>query len=234
MNVLMVDDEPFVLEQLELLIKPVVPLWRLYTAIDSSQALELFRKINFQLVFLDIELPGRSGLEVADLLRRKNKNVEIVILTAHQDFNYAKQSINLGVSAYLTKPIIQEELNKIVERHAMDIESRDYSDIVLKALHTVHNRYNEKLTLADVGEEIHVNQSYLSRKFKNETGMSFSEHLIDYRIEKAKNLLLSHNHCTISDIADVTGFTSLHYFSTSFKKKVGLSPKQYQGMKKGG
>lgn len=231
MNILMVDDEPIVLEQLEFLIKPMCPLWNLYSAMDSIQALELSKNIDFQLAFVDIELPGKSGLELAKELKKFNNQLEIIILTAHQDFEYAKQSIKIGVSEYLTKPIIKDELKGAVERHTNDIELKEYSEMIRKALNIIHKRYKEKTALGDVANDIHVNTSYLSRKFKEETDISFSEYLTNYRIEMAKNLLLSHNRYSISDVAEGTGFNSLHYFSSSFKKQVGMSPKQYQAMK---
>ncbi|MFD1037297.1 AraC family transcriptional regulator [Virgibacillus byunsanensis] len=231
MNILMVDDEPIELEQLEFLIKPMIPLWNLYTAIDSIQALELSKSIDFQLAFVDIELPGKSGLELAKELKKVNEQLVIIILTAHQDFEYAKQSIKIGVSEYLTKPIIKDELKNVLEHHTNDIQTKEYSPMILKTLNMIHKSYKDKINLEDVANHIHVNISYLSRKFKAETDTSFSEYLTKFRIEMAKTLLLSHNRYSISDVAEKTGFNSLHYFSSSFRKQVGMSPKQYQEMK---
>jgi two-component system, response regulator YesN len=228
MNVLLVDDEPFVLEQLELLIKPLCPLWNIYTAMDSSQALSLCKQVDFQLVFLDIELPGKSGLEIAEQLKSEYEQIKIIILTAHQSFVYAKKSIEIGVSDYLTKPIIQEELNKVIQKYADEIHYNQYSEIVMNALNIVHEQYSNKITLSSVAEQIHVNPAYLSRKFSTEVGLSFSDYLMNYRIEKAKIELLKYPDYSISKISELSGFGSLHYFSTLFRKKVGMTPKQYR------
>jgi two-component system response regulator YesN len=229
-NVLLVDDEPIELEQLEYLIKPVCPLWNLYTAMDSSQALHLCKQEKFQLAFLDIEMPGKSGIDLATDLKAMFKDIEIVIVTAHQDFEYARRSIQIGVSDYLTKPIIEHELMAVIKKYAQDIHYMSCSKIVSDALQVIYKNYYDKLNLSLVAREIHVNSSYLSRKFSEDIGMSFSDYLTNYRVEVAKTLLTSEENLSTSQVSEQVGFTSLHYFSSIFKKKVGITAKKYREM----
>ncbi len=228
MNILLVDDEPFVLEQLEFLIKPMTPLSNIYTAMDSSQALQLSKRVNFHLAFLDIELPGKSGLEIAEALKKSNPKLDIVILTAHQDFHFAQRAIRLGVAEYLTKPIIEKELKEVVSKYNTNAHDKEYSKIVRDSILYIHEHYGERLNLSMAANNIHVNASYLSRKFSEEVGLSFSEYLLHYRIEIAKILLLTHMDYSISEIAQITGFSSLHYFSNLFRKTVNMTPKGYR------
>ncbi|KLU61979.1 putative response regulatory protein [Peptococcaceae bacterium CEB3] len=231
MNVLLVDDEPFELEQLGLFIKPLFPHWNLFTSVDGHQALALSAQIHFQLAFLDIRLPGKSGLELANELKAKDPEVKIVIITAYQDFQSAKESIKLGVVDYLTKPIIESELRESLFRiHGHTRE--EYSSIVELTLSAVRDRYAEKLALNDIAQQIHVNPSYLSRRFSEQVKMSFSEYVLNYRIEKAKILLVTNTDWNIFQIAEATGFASQHYFSTMFRKITGLSPRAYREMGK--
>ena len=230
MNVLLVDDEPIMLEQIEFLIRPICPLWNIYKAMDSSQALSLCKQEDFQLVFLDIEMPGKSGIDLAMELKNLYKDIEIIIVTAHQDFEYAKRSIQIGVSEYLTKPIIESELMNVVKKYAKDIHYMKCSKLVSDALHLIHKKYHEKLSLSDIASLIHVNSSYLSRKFSEEIGLSFSDYLTNYRVEVAKTLLTSEVGYNISQVSELVGFTSLHYFSSIFKKKVGITAKVYREM----
>jgi two-component system response regulator YesN len=232
MNVLLVDDEPYMLEQLEMLIKPLCPFWNLYTAADSSQALYLSKEIQFQLAFLDIEMPGKSGLELAHDLKKLDAKLEIIIISAHQDFDYAKKAISIGVSEYITKPIVESEIKEVVQRHAKDIYHLEYSKIVNDTLAIVHEQFQEKLNLSTVADKIHVNASYLSRKFSEEVGLPFSDYLLNYRVEVAKTKLLTQMDNSISEVAEEVGFNSLHYFSTIFKKKVGMTAKKYREMGK--
>lgn len=228
MNVLLVDDEPMMLEQLKMMIEPLCPLWNLHTAVDGSQAMHIIEGVQIQLAFLDIEMPGKSGLELAEELKEKFPNIEIVIITAHQDFQYAKQSIKVGVAEYLTKPLIESELKEVVKRFANDVDYRNYSPIVLSALNIVHDNYNDILNLSNVANMIHVNPSYLSRRFSVEVGVSFSEYVTNYRMEMAKNLLKTNKELSVSDVAEQVGFNRLHYFSTTFKKNMGMSPKAFR------
>ena len=66
MNVLLVDDEPLELEQLEYLIHPLFPFWNLYKASDSCQAAAVSQKVKIHLSLLDTNLPGKSGLELGE------------------------------------------------------------------------------------------------------------------------------------------------------------------------
>ncbi|NGQ97141.1 AraC family transcriptional regulator [Brevibacillus sp. SYP-B805] len=229
MNVLLVDDEPLELEQLEFLIKPEFPSWNLYKAMDSEEALTIQEKVKLDLAFLDIHLPGQSGLKLAEALRRHASDLAIIIVTAFQDFHYAKQSIRLGVMEYITKPVIESELMEVLTRYR---KPAVHSRIIRDALHILREQFHEKINLADIAAQIHVNPSYLSRRFHEEVGLSFSEYLMKYRIERAKEMMMDHPDWNISQVAEQAGFNSLHYFSTIFRKLVGVTPKEFREKEK--
>lgn len=227
MNVLLVDDEPLELDQLEYLIQPTFPYWNIHKAGDAAQALSLFRETNFQLAFLDINLPGMSGLELGKILKDQNQNIDLVIVTAHHDFQFTKKSIRLGVIDYITKPIIQHELAYVLKRfenHSLQGYSKEITDVLM----IIHDRYSEKITLGELALEVYMNPSYLSRRFHEEVNMPLIEYLIDYRIQKAKEILITNMDWSISKVANQTGFNSQHYFSTVFRKIEGVSPKIYR------
>jgi two-component system response regulator YesN len=232
MNVLLVDDEPLELEQLEYLIKQVFPAWNIYKAQDSSQAMAIYHNVKLQLAFLDIHLPGKSGLELAADMKANGGELDIVIVTAFQEFHYAKQSIKLGVIEYITKPIIQSELVVLLNRYQAKGSSTGYSRIIHDAINLMKEKYHEKINLADIASDIHVNPSYLSRRFHEEVGIAFSEYLMNYRIEMAKKLIINNQDWSISQVAERTGFNSQHYFSTIFRKMVGATPKEFREREK--
>jgi two-component system response regulator YesN len=227
MNVLFVDDEPIVFEQLEFILKPVFPLWNYYFASDSSQAMAFTKEHYFDLAFVDIELPGKSGLELVKDLKEIQEQLQIIILSAHQDFNFAKKSIQLGVAEYLTKPIIEAELIETIQKFSSAIFKKKYSKLVNDAISRIHEHYEQRITLQDIAAKVHTSPAYLSRKFSEEVGLSLIDYLTEYRLEKAKHLLAITNE-SISAIAEKTGFNSLHYFSSQFKKKENVTPKQYR------
>lgn len=86
---------------------------------------------------------------------------------------------------------------------------------------------DEQLCLGQVAAHLAVSEGHLSREFKKHMGKSFSEFLIDLRLDEAKRLLRC-SQMTIYEIAQRVGFSSQHYFSTQFKHKTGLAPSTYR------
>ncbi|MDX5474919.1 MAG: helix-turn-helix domain-containing protein [Bacillaceae bacterium] len=229
MNILLVDDELLELEQLEYLIHKAFPHLHIFTAQDASQANQIVKKHEISLAFLDIQLPGKSGLELAKELTESHPSLDIVMVTAFQNFEYAKTSIKLGVIDYITKPVIEEELLSVVNKYA---QLGRYSDAVMGALQIIHQQYSKRLTLDYLASNIHINPAYLSRKFQEEVGMGFSEYLNDYRLKEAQKLLLDFPNLSISAISEKCGFNSQHYFSQMFRKLTGYSPRDYRSKEK--
>ena len=224
MNILLVDDEQLELEQLEYLIQRRFPNWHFFKALDASQAMQIVKQHDIFLAFLDIQLPGKSGLELALELTRSYK-MDIIMVTAFQNFEYAQASIRLGVVDYITKPVIEDELVAVLKKYE---RLGRYSEQIANALKIIHQEYSEKLTLNYLASKIHINSAYLSRKFHEEVGTGFSEYLNDYRLMQAQKMLIDYPDLSISTIAERCGFNSQHYFSQIFRKMTGQSPRDYR------
>ncbi len=86
---------------------------------DGNEVISKLEKDDFDIVLLDISLPGISGLEVLELIKSKWKSVNVLIISMHPQEQYAIRAIKLGASGYLTKESASEELliavKKIVE-----------------------------------------------------------------------------------------------------------------------
>ncbi|CRK81868.1 DNA-binding response regulator [Neobacillus massiliamazoniensis] len=224
MNILLVDDEPLELDQLEYLIHKRFPAWAVFRASDASQALKIARQTTIFLAFLDIHLPGKSGLDLAVELLRNHK-MDIVMVTAFQNFEYARTSFRLGVVDYITKPVIEDELNEILTKYE---RIAGFSELINHAIQIIQTEYSEKLTLNYLASRIHINPAYLSRKFQEEVGMGFSEFLNNIRLKAAQKMLIQYPDMSISGISDKCGFNSQHYFSQMFRKVTGISPRDYR------
>lgn len=107
-------------------------------------------------------------------------------------------------------------------------QDNQMSPIVRRGKQMVQEQYsNPELSLELVAEHLQVSPVYFGRVFKQEMGMFFLSFLSQIRIKRAIQLLNATD-LTIHDIAEQVGFLTQHYFSTSFKKQVGVSPNQYR------
>lgn len=221
---MLVDDEPLELEQLEYLVLRRFPTWNVFKAQDASKAIQIAKQHDIFLAFLDIQLPGKTGLELAADLTESYK-MDIIMVTAYQNFDYAQKSIRLGVVDYITKPVIEDELMTVLNKY----ERLDrYSEQIIKAMQIIQQEYSEKLTLNYIASKIHINPAYFSRKFNEEVGMGFSEYLNEYRLKEAQKMLIENPDFSISTVSERCGFNSQHYFSQIFRKMTGQSPRDYR------
>lgn len=107
-------------------------------------------------------------------------------------------------------------------------EETPVSPIVRRAKNYITETFaNPDLTLEMVAQMLQVSPVYLSRTIKQELGTSFVSLVTQKRIEKAIRLLHT-TELQMVEIAELTGYASQHYFSTAFKKFVGVSPNQYR------
>lgn len=91
----------------------------------------------------------------------------------------------------------------------------------------IQQHYQSEISLQEVAGRFFVSREYISRKFKQEFGINFTDYIANYRIDKSKQLMLN-PHLKLSQVAEMVGFHDVKYFSKVFKKKEGLTPKEYR------
>ena len=92
------------------------------------------------------------------------------------------------------------------------------------------NLDNSAYTVEDLARSLTISRVQLYRKVKAILGISVSDHINNIRLDKSKELLKK-SELNISEIAYAVGFSSPNYFSTSFKNKFGVTPKEYKSKK---
>lgn len=108
------------------------------------------------------------------------------------------------------------------------IEQKKRADNIIDFLQGfIKENLDEDLSLVRLAEQVHLNPSYLSRIYKQETGRNLTEFIDSTRLTKAKNLLKSEN-SRINDIARRVGYESATSFNRFFKKATGYSPQEYR------
>ncbi|MGL5151642.1 MAG: response regulator transcription factor [Clostridium sp.] len=112
--------------------------------------------------------------------------------------------------------------------YSLNNKPNEKNSIVDNARGYISKNYNDtSLTLNEIANHVHVSNAYLSRLFKEKTGETISELIIKIRINKAKDLLRN-TQMKIYEIAYEIGIDDPAYFSQLFKKRTGLSPKEYK------
>lgn len=110
----------------------------------------------------------------------------------------------------------------------------NYTPAVLLCQRYIEDYYHKpELSLKDLAESIQISPAYLSRLLKQEIGTSFIDYLTHVRMQKAM-LLMSDPSVRLYEVSERVGYSNQHYFSTAFKKVVGVSPAEYRKQSMGG
>ncbi|MDR2792834.1 MAG: helix-turn-helix domain-containing protein [Treponema sp.] len=106
-------------------------------------------------------------------------------------------------------------------------EGKNGQGIITSICDYLKKNYKQNITLNTLADKFYVSPSYLSRRFKEKTGITFVQYLEDIRMEKAREYL-SRSNAQITDISEQVGYMDLSYFSKVFKKKYLVSPSYYR------
>lgn len=163
----------------------------------------------------------------------KTKSIE-VFLNVYNYFNDSK--IIKGLDLYLEKVInsvnldqIQIELNNMIKHRQSKLEETDdsISPIILKLLRNIEKNYSKDLNLKEISETYNINSIYLGQLFQKETGILFSDYLNNFRVNKAKNLLVETS-LKAAEIGELVGYANKNYFYRKFKDIVGITPSEWR------
>ncbi len=245
-KLLIVDDENRVREGLKKLIEWETIGFQVAGDADSAEKALEFMKINkVDVVLTDIIMFEMNGIELIGKIKEYDSSIKTIILSGYGEFDYARKALRLGAHDYLTKPVDFDELKRIFTdiKLILDEKSgktdkvdeyliRNATDkttglLVEKAKQYIQENYNENISLNTLSEILYIHPNYLSKLFKEKTGVNFVDYLTQVSIEKSKGLLRNIN-LKIYEVAEMTGFSNAKYFSSTFKSMVGLSPREYK------
>ena len=209
------------------------------------------------LILMDIEMPGMSGLDAARAVLAQRPSCRVIFVTAYSLFQYAHEAVHLGACDYLLKPVDPDELEASVRRAMRQIETErkleelaaaqpeqteteeeaedapeegENSQTALVMAHVrryLEDNYMFDLSLDSVGEILHISPAYLSAQFKKYQKMNFLDCLTELRINAAKELLAAPFRSS-AEVASMVGYEDASYFARAFKKRTGMTPTQYR------
>ena len=246
-RVVLVDDERIILDGLT----RAVP-WAdmgcevVGTAANGAEGLRLIRELRPDLLLTDIRMPNMDGLSMVAALRSEFPRLQIGVLTAFRDFEYAQTTLNLGVCRYLLKPSRMSELLEAVrtmtawldalpplpedaapEDDPASAGSSAGNFIVRQAMDYMRAHCAEHLSLGDVAAHVYVSQWHLSKLINRHVGQSFLDILGGMRMDRARTLLADSS-LRVHAVAEQVGYSDVAHFSKSFKRFVGMTPGEYR------
>jgi len=113
-SILIVDDEEMMRNLLEKILSREG--YRILTAVDGVEALEILKADSINLVISDMKMPRMDGFELLKVIKREHANIGIIIMTAYGDTYTVKDALLLGADEYITKPFKSYEISLVVER----------------------------------------------------------------------------------------------------------------------
>lgn len=125
------------------------------------------------------------------------------------------------------RKIHQEMLEGYTRRMQRVRNSKVYSKQIVKSIEYISEHLHNRIMLSDMAEYLQISEAYLSRLFKEETGISFSDYVNQQKVEAAANLL-RYSDYTDSEISSLFSFSSQSYFIKVFRKHTGMTPKAYK------
>ena len=260
LKVLIVEDEEVIRKGLEFANDWMAMGCRVIgTAPDAEEGLRLIKELEPDVVMTDICMPQMTGLEMLEEALKEH-SFHSIVLTGFSEFGYAQQAIRMGVVDYLLKPVDEDELKAVVEKihknaakkkdkkesvdgsegkistdndmwKVFEVADKSVDIYVKKTYNIIKERYQDKLSINSVAEELNVSPSFLSRRIKANMNVTFVDMLNQYRVNRALHLL-NEGTMRIYEVSDILGFSEYKYFCSVFKKYTGVTPSEF--VKNGG
>lgn len=122
-SLLIADDEALEREGLELIVERTMPgAFRIIHAENGRTAIEKAEEYRPHVVLMDIRMPGIQGLDALREIKAGNPNVKMVLVTAYEQFEFAKEAVSLGVKEYLTKPVRKDDIVELLTRIVKELD----------------------------------------------------------------------------------------------------------------
>jgi signal transduction histidine kinase/DNA-binding response OmpR family regulator/streptogramin lyase len=216
-------------------------------ASNGKAALICLQNENIDIVVTDVMMPEMDGLQLCSEIKSNvdYSHIPVIMLTAKTDIKSRIEGLEMGADAYVEKPFSMELLlvqisNLFANRSKIkqafinspnqnigSIATTKADEIFLEKVTRIiyKNLSNTSFSIDVLAEELHTSRSNLHRKIKSISELTPNDFIQLIRLKKAAELL-QENTYRINEISYLVGFRSSSYFSKSFKKQFGISPKE--------
>lgn len=200
---------------------------------NGAQVIEYLKRKPVDVVLCDIRMPVATGLDVARYVHEQGLRTIVVLLSAYQDFEYARTAMAYGVQHYVVKSARYAELIKTFRAVQDTLGARNpdgaaaQDDAMIAAVKAYVRNHLDTVSLETASAHVGRSTSYVSRFFKQRTGQGFSEYLIQERMEYAARLLCDLRVHTY-EVAERVGYANPKNFTRTFRRHYGISPRTYR------
>ncbi len=245
-TILVVDDDAEIAHYLKILLSLH---YKVVCRFDANSALQAMKEEAPDLIISDIVMPGKDGHQLCREIKEDLQlcHIPVIMVTARATVEDQVEGLDTGADAYVTKPFEPNYLLALIKSQLKNREK--VRNILGKATQTdkleknilspqdnafmtdlyrlMENELgNPELDIARMTQLLKISRTKFYYKVKGLTGENPSFFFKTYKLNRAAELL-SEGKYNISEVADMTGFSTLSHFSSSFKKQFGVTPKEY-------
>lgn len=246
-TLLIIDDDTDIAHYLKTLFST---RYRVVVKFDTDSAYKSIEEVMPDLIVSDVLMPGINGYQFCRMVKENisYSHIPVILLTAKATVENQVEGLNTGANAYVTKPFEPQYLMALIKSQLLNREqtrtilssSTQTEKIDKSVLSSQDNAFmstlyklmeselsNSELNITQLTEALKISRTKFYYKVKGLTGENPNVFFKTYKLNRAVELILDGNHNT-SEIADMTGFSTLSHFSASFKKQFGVSPSKYK------
>jgi two-component system response regulator YesN len=213
---------------------------------NGKQAFDYIQEHQVDAVLCDIKMPIMDGLELLEALNELKISVHFIFISGYKDFEIMRKAIVLGANDFIAKPTSYEELYAVFQNAArlLDVKREKLTPPPVAGEEPVGRRFDYQSEMIDKVKEymeshyamanlneaariVHLNPQYLSKFFKEKTGVNFSEYLTEIKMNAAIQLLQDIRFKTY-EVGNMVGYVDPKNFTKAFRKHFGISPREYR------
>ena len=250
--ILIVEDEPSLLQMLQRILSNY---YRILTAHNGDEAIEQLSHNEINLIVTDVVMEGVDGLELSRRVKSDlaTSHIPVLALTAKRTAEDITRIYEAGVDAYLAKPfnvnVLLSRIDNLLEAmrrrarlfrkqlvfnvNELELPSADM-EFMERAVACVNRHISDsELDVASFASHMGMSKNALYQKLKKITEMSPNSFIKNIRLKTACSIMDSHPEMRISEVAYAVGFNDPKYFSITFHKEFGITPREYMSKRSG-
>lgn len=245
-NLLIVEDNEELLHLMERLLSTE---YKVYTASNGKEGMECVKQQDIHLIVSDVMMPIMDGIEFCRNIKGniETSHIPVILLTAKKQEEDRVEAYESGADSFISKPFnlsvlyarivnllsTREKATKSFKKQLVfEAEELNYTSLdeefLKKAIECVHRHLDDpEFNQQQFIDELHTTRSTSFRKLKALTGLNFPAFVTNIRMKAACRIMEEKSRMKISEVAYAVGYNDPRYFTTNFKKEIGISPAEY-------